>query len=83
MRTQVKAQKAPKTQEAAQSSRRYRVSDRVLFTFGLSHVTGVIVEDRGAIGYGGRRLYRIEASFGGEPLVAELPDERLEPVQPA
>ena len=62
-----------------QADRRYRVGGRVWFTFGLSRVTGVIVEDRGIIGPGGRRLYRIEAPFGGENLVAELPAEKLQP----
>ena len=41
---------------------------------------GFIVEDRGAIGVGGRRLYRIEAPLDAEdPLVLELPDEQLQP----
>ena len=61
------------------SERRYRVGDRVSFTFGLSRVTGVMVEDRGVIGSGGRRLYRIEAPFGERPLVIELPAEDLQP----
>jgi hypothetical protein len=41
------------------AARRSRVGDRVTFKYGTSRLTGTIVEDRGNIGVGGRRLYTI------------------------
>ena len=58
--------------------RKLRVGDRVRFQRGKDTIEGVIVEDRGHIGAGGRRLWRIE--FQMEPsytAVAELPEELL------
>ena len=40
---------------------RLKVGGRVRFRFGGRQVTGVIVEDRGPIGVGGRRLYTVRA----------------------
>ena len=37
----------------------FQVGDRVRFNYVLTPVEGVIVEDRGNIGVGGRRLWRI------------------------
>ena len=58
----------------------FRVGDRVRFTFGVTPVEGKVVEDRGAIGVGGRRLYRVVVD---EPdnyfhLDTERPEEDLE-----
>jgi hypothetical protein len=65
----------------------FRVGDRVRFQLGVEMVEGVITEDRGAIGVGGRRLYRIEGELhpGGEhypasPIVIELLAVDFEPV---
>jgi hypothetical protein len=60
----------------------FRVGDRVRFNWGVTPVEGKVVEDRGAIGYRGRRLYRVvvdipEAYFH---LDTELPEEDLQPV---
>lgn len=42
-------------------------------------VSGKVVEDRGHIGVGGRRLVRVrvEIEAGAEPMFIELPDEAL------
>ncbi len=39
--------------------RRFKVGDRVRFRFGGRAVVGVIVEDRGPLGAGGRFLYSV------------------------
>ncbi len=56
-----------------------RVGSRVSFLWGISKIEGRIVEDRGAIGIGGRRLYRIEAPLSlGDQVVIELPESKFE-----
>lgn len=40
-------------------------------------VTGKVVEDRGHIGVGGRRLVRVRVELDAEPMFIELPDEAL------
>jgi hypothetical protein len=58
----------------------YRVGDRVKFLFGRHKLGGVIVEDRGLLGYGGKRLYRVEFSIDpGDSWAVELPAEEIEP----
>ena len=42
-------------------TRSFKVGDRVRFRFGMSRATGVIIEDRGCLGVGGRRLYAVRA----------------------
>jgi hypothetical protein len=46
-------------------------------------VEGAIVEDRGPIGVGGRRLFRIEFSLDAytPPLAIELPAEDIKPAR--
>lgn len=70
-----------KTQEAPQADQRFRVGSRVVFQFGQERMVGVITEDRGAIGHGRRRLFRVEAPFGPDepPLIGEFPAEALQP----
>lgn len=60
---------------------RFRVGQQVQFLFGLTKTVGTIIEDRGPIGVGGRRLYRIRFQFAAdeEPMFAELPAVDLEP----
>ena len=55
------------------------------FTFGTTKVSGSIVEDRGDIGVGRRRLYRVRFQFdeNDEPSYIELPGADLELVSPA
>jgi hypothetical protein len=61
--------------------RKFRKGDRVRFRFGIYPVEGIIKEDRGPIGIGGRRLYGVEFPFGlhaESPSYIELPAERLQ-----
>jgi hypothetical protein len=56
----------------------FHVGDRVRFVFGLAETAGTIVEDRGAIGVGGRRLYGVRFAFSeGDPMYIELPESDL------
>jgi primosomal protein N' len=69
-----------KTPKESQMEPHYPVGSQVSFLFGQDRVTGLVVEDRGAIGVGGRHLFRIEAPLDSEPpLVLELPAEQLQP----
>jgi hypothetical protein len=59
---------------------RFHRGDSVSFTFGTRTIRGVVKEDRGPIGVGGRRLYQIE--FRPEPhspsmSLIELPADEL------
>ena len=51
---------------------------KVQFTIGLATCVGRIVEDRGKLGFGGRRLYRIEYISDQDDLHStERPEEEL------
>jgi hypothetical protein len=50
----------------------YREGDRVRLLHGVTPVEGVSVEDRGNLGFGGRRLYRV---------LVQLDDNITEPVE--
>lgn len=63
--------------DRTQQHRRLRTGDAVLVRIGTRKVTGTVVEDRGALGVGGRRLYRVQVDME-EPLVFELPAQDLE-----
>jgi hypothetical protein len=65
---------------------RFGRGDQVKFSFGTRSVRGVVTEDRGPIGVGGRRLYVVE--FRPEPQSQstshiELPADQLQRVQRA
>jgi hypothetical protein len=65
------------------ADRQVRVGDRVRFPFGARLVTGLVKEDRGPIGVGGRHLYLIQLPFDDQfPSFVELPAEDLEVVSP-
>lgn len=67
------------------AERRYRKGDPVRFRFGVKFVEGVVIEERGPIGIGGRRLYGIEFRLGpdGENVMyTELPAVEMQPVEP-
>jgi hypothetical protein len=50
----------------------------VTFLFGNGTATGEIIEDRGCLGIGGRRLYGIRFDLNpGEPRYIEMPEEEL------
>ena len=57
----------------------FRVGDRVRVPLGRSRITGVITEDRGAIGVRGRHLYEVLVSMDPfEPTTFELPEDEIE-----
>ena len=55
------------------------VGSKVEFTFAGKRVLGVLVEDRGHIGWKGRHLLRVRFQLGqfGEPMEYEIPAERV------
>ena len=61
------------------STRPPRVGDLVAFDFGGLDVSGTVVEDRGQIGVGGRRLLRVRVEMepGVDPMFIELPEADL------
>lgn len=50
------------------------VGSKVAFVFGAAQVTGTVIEDRGNLGVGGRRLLRVrfEIEGAGEPFETEI-----------
>lgn len=56
-----------------------KVGSRVTLDFGGREVEGVVIEDRGPLGVGGRRLLRVrlEARDVAEPIELELPKSKL------
>ena len=61
-----------------QGQAEFRVGERVQWIRGTDLVEGVIVEDRGPIGVGGRRLFRIEFRLSPDyEGVVELPAAAL------
>ena len=60
----------------------FHVGNLVRFHFGPNTVNGVVKEDRGPIGMGGRHLYLIQFSLEAHHQSAvELPADQLEFVQ--
>jgi hypothetical protein len=57
----------------------FRVGSRVKLDFGGREVTGVVIEDRGRLGVGGRRLLRVRLDFSevAEPIEGEFPESQL------
>ncbi len=58
----------------------FNVGDAVQFVYMSAPIQGKIVEDRGAIGIGGRRLYRVIGNAGSVERILELSDEELQKV---
>ena len=59
-------------------TRRLRVGDRVRFTLGGQRIAGIIIEDRGPLAAGGRRLYVVRARIDPESdSVFELPADEV------
>jgi hypothetical protein len=59
---------------------RLKIGSLVSFVFGTKPVTGVIVEDRGPLGAGGRRLYRIRLPIEAvESFELEMPEDEITP----
>ena len=62
----------------------YKVGDRVTFPYGDGAVSGTIVEDRGCLGVGGRRLYGINFEPNpGDIRYVELPEVEMAPASQA
>ncbi len=60
---------------------RFKVDDRVSLRLGLQNSLGTIIEDRGFLGSGGRRLYRVKVEFDPPSVTfIELPEEDLRAV---
>ena len=60
------------------------VGDQVRFMFGPDQVVGTVKEDRGPIGYKGRRLYLIHYSPEAPVVLQlELPVEKFEVIRDA
>jgi hypothetical protein len=57
----------------------FREGDRVSFQFGTAQVEGTVVEDRGNLGVGGKRLYGVtfRADDVSDPLYTEMEAELL------
>jgi hypothetical protein len=57
----------------------FREGDRVRFPFGVIEVEGTVVEDRGNLGVGGKRLYGVtfRADDVSDPLYTEMEAEEL------
>lgn len=61
----------------------FRVGDRVAVELGRRRLTGVVVEDRGAIGPQGRRLFQVDIPMDPfEPMRVELPEDEMEAIPP-
>jgi hypothetical protein len=59
---------------------RFQIGDRVLVELARRKVDGVIVEDRGPFGVGGRRLYYVEIPIDpDEPMHSMFQEEEIEP----
>ena len=62
---------------------RFKVGDWVSFPYGFQNAVARIAEDRGRIGYKGRRLYRVELFRAEcEPDRFEVPEENMTPASP-
>ena len=56
----------------------FRVGQRVAFTLVHELMHGLISEDRGPLGEGGKRIYQVRADFGlDEPRIFELAEDDL------
>jgi hypothetical protein len=61
----------------------FHVGDEVTFLYGNGRVRGTIVEDRGCLGRGGRRLYGIRFEPNPEDYAyTEMGDDELSPAKP-
>jgi hypothetical protein len=68
------------TASASGSSKSLQVGDHVRFLFRERMMEAVVTEDRGPIGWKGRRLLRVEViDAGARGSVLEMPEEELVP----
>ena len=68
--------------ESQTKQERLSVGAAVIVKWGSQNVRGIITEDRGAIGIGGRQLYRVDVDLGESSLaVMELPASEIKRVE--
>jgi hypothetical protein len=61
---------------------KFRVGDRVRLRYGFPGLIAEVVEDRGPIGAGGRRLYGVKLRIDEwNEFITERPEESLEAVE--
>lgn len=67
---------------ARKSSSKLSVGSRVKFVFGVDEVTATVIEDRGPVGYRGRRLLRVRLDITevAEPIELEIPEADVTPI---
>ena len=60
----------------------FPIGCKVRLTFGVDQMTAVVIEDRGNLGVGGRRLLRVRLDMAdtSEPIELEIRAESLTPV---
>jgi len=68
-----------KNPQAALSPGPYAEGDRVRLLWGVTPVEGIIIEDRGNLGVGGRRLYRVRVQLDEitEAIETSMPADEL------
>jgi hypothetical protein len=65
---------------AKKQAPRFQVGDWVSLFFGPQRVKAKVIEDRGLLGVGGRRIYRVSLAFDpDEPMIFEMPEADLKP----
>lgn len=63
----------------AKTKDRYAVGSPITFMLGAAEWHGVILEDRGPIGSGGRRMLRVSADVeASDPMVFEIAAENVQ-----
>jgi hypothetical protein len=57
----------------------FRDGDRVRLLWGVTPVEGIVIEDRGNLGVGGKRIYRVRVRLDDitEPMESEWPVDEL------
>jgi hypothetical protein len=68
-----------KNPQAALNPGPYAEGDRVRLLWGVTPVEGIIIEDRGNLGVGGRRLYRVRVQLDEitEAIETSIPADEL------
>ena len=70
-----------KKQSSKTDKPRFKYGDRVHYRFGEELLDAVVVEDRGGLGIGGRRLYGIRFYLSPDNIAyTEVPAEKLAPI---
>ena len=64
------------------SNGRFRLGDSVEFQYGARLVVGQVAEDRGPIGFRGKRMYSVRLDLGSDPVFIEMPEDDLMPAPP-